>query len=79
VSYVREIQNGGVDCAGRCLECGRYTESTAGCQSCWQRRMSEAASTVLVMNEPAFIYPTPQESTVPPGVFAKLLSEAQKY
>lgn len=64
--------NVGVDLAGRCLNCGRYTESSAGCTPCWQRRMSEAANTVLVMQE-AVVFSHPAfEVKVP--VFAKLLN-----
>lgn len=59
MSYIREVRNGGVDFAGRCLSCGRYAESSAGCTPCWQRQMSEAATSVITMpEEPVFTYPT---------------------
>lgn len=46
---MNRLSNAGVDPAGRCLSCGRFIEMSAGCTPCWQRRMSEAASTVLSM------------------------------
>ena len=71
MSYVREIRNGVVDLAGRCVECGRQVESSAGCTPCWQRGMSEAATTVLVMKEESFFLHPTFDARKP--VFAKLL------
>lgn len=66
------MNNAGIDLAGRCLSCGHHTESTAGCTPCWQRRMSEAASTVLTMAEVQVF--TVDLSEVRQSVFAKLLA-----
>lgn len=63
--------NVGVDLAGRCMDCGRYTENSAGCTPCWQRRMSEAATTVLTLSEEPVLMFSVLEARQP--VFAKLL------
>lgn len=62
MSYTREMSNGGVDLFGRCWTCGQRVETSGGCTPCWNRRMSEAASTVLTMVEsPATLLVVPAD------------------